>query len=69
MSSYKKYEEAIDAARELATRCKCNVAVSNNKGDIYGQPWKVRFASRNDSDYARAEIVTPNTPMTLRDAK
>jgi hypothetical protein len=60
---YTDYQEAYNAAVELATSCNIDVAIRAVRE--YGKPgFNVAFASKNDSDYARAEIVTPKHPKT-----
>jgi len=55
------WKEAHNAAKEKATRYNLDVAIRKVKE--YGKiRFVVSFACRNDSDYARAEIITPNTP-------
>ena len=59
------YHEAYNAAVDKARSCGLDVAIRFVKE--YGKAgYNVSFASRNDSDYARAEIVTPKHPRTLR---
>ena len=59
------YQDAYDEAQQRAVRLGIDQAIRKVKW--YG---KVRFcvasASRNDSDYARAEIVTPTDPRVGR---
>lgn len=53
------YREAAAYARALADSSRLDVAVRRTK--VYGtETFVVTFASRNDSDYDRAEIVRPN---------
>ena len=59
------YHEAYNAAVDMARSCHHDVALRFVKE--YGKAgYNLSFASRNDSDYARAEIVTPKHPKTLR---
>lgn len=52
------YHDAYDAAQSRAKQYNMDVAIRKVKE--YGKlGYNVSFASRNDSDYALAEIVTP----------
>lgn len=53
------YEEALAEARERASRSSLDVAIRRCK-EFGRDGFNVGYASRNDSDYALAEIVTPD---------
>ena len=55
---YRTYAEAYNNACGRARATGLDVAI--RAGKEYGRKvFRVSFASRNDSDYSRAEIVTP----------
>lgn len=55
------YGDAAKEARARANASGLDVAIRATKE--YGKRgFNVSYASRNDSDYARAEIVTPDRP-------
>ena len=55
------YHEAYDAARALSDQTQHDVAIRGVKE--YGRPgFNVILACTNDSDYARAEIITSGSP-------
>lgn len=57
------YRNAVQEARVMATKTGLDMAVRRVKE--YGRDgYNVSFASRNDSDYARAEIVKPGEPLS-----
>ncbi len=57
------YHVAVRAARTKATELHMDVAV--RVGKEYGKNgYHVSLASRNDSDYANAEIIHPGEPQT-----
>ena len=59
------YLEAWEAARVQATSSNLDVAIRRTRE--YGKDgFNVSYASRNDSDYARAEIVKPHQPKGVR---
>jgi hypothetical protein len=58
---FETWQEAHAEAAALATRTKLDVAIRAVRE--YGKlGFNVGFASKNDSDYARAEIVRPGDP-------
>jgi len=58
---FDSYHDAASAARARANQTGHDVAI--RKASKYDRPgFIVRFASINDSDYARAEIVKPDQP-------
>jgi hypothetical protein len=58
MRRYTDWKDARIAAQELANAFQLDVAIRKRKE--FGQlGYNVSFASRNDSDYALAEIVQP----------
>lgn len=60
------WKEAHIEAATLANRHKLDVAIRAVKE--YGKlGYNVSFASVNDSDYARAEIVRPGAPIACSD--
>ena len=65
MDDFTDYRDAYDEAQRRAVRLQIDQAIRVVKW--YG---KLRFcvacASRNDSDYARAEIVKPTDPRVAR---
>lgn len=62
---YANYEDAYDAAVTRARTANIDVAI--RRTSEYGKwGYNVSYASRNDSDYVRAEIVTPNHPRVQR---
>jgi hypothetical protein len=68
MQTYTDYQTAYDAAVELARLTNQNVAIRSVKE--YGKAvYAIKFASRNDSDYDRAEIVKPTDPRVERRTK
>ena len=69
MNSYRDYDDAVIEAATRATRDGLDVAIRKCKE--YGRiVFNVSYASRNDSDYARAEIITPQTaPLALAAAR
>lgn len=56
------YEAAYDEAVEKARRLKMDVFI---RKDAFGS-FYTGLASRNDNDYAVAEIVTPSSPRIER---
>ena len=58
MTQFIDYCEAAKAARAQANASSLDVAIRavKERGKL---GFNVEYASRNDSDYARAEIVTP----------
>lgn len=55
------YQDAANYARQRATASGLDVAIRRTRE--YGRDgYNVSYASRNDSDYARAEIVRPSEP-------
>ena len=59
------YETAYSAARDRANSSGLDVAIRKTKE--YGRlGLNVSYASRNDSDYARAEIVNPDVSQEGR---
>ena len=67
MPRFIDYHEAHAHAAKRATDTGLPVAIRACKE--YGKPgFNVSFASRNDSDYARAEIVRPGDPIALAPA-
>lgn len=63
MQRFVNWKDAHTYAATLATQCKLDVAIRKVKEfGVVG--FNVGFASRNDSDYAMAEIVKPNTPVS-----
>ena len=58
---FTNYHDAARAARKQATGHGLDVAIRKIKSFGTTQ-YAVSFASVNDSDYARAEIVRPNEP-------
>jgi len=59
---YSTWKEAHDAAVRKARLLGCDVAIRGVKE--YGRlGYNINIASRNDSDYAKAEIVTPRDPL------
>lgn len=55
---FKKWSKAHEYARTQADSTGLDVAIRAVK-EFGGLGYNVSFASRNDSDYARAEIVRP----------
>ena len=64
MKSFKNWNDAHDYAIQISTECQNDVAIRKVKEFGTNIRYNVGFASRNDSDYAMAEIVRPNTPRT-----
>ena len=65
MGEFNEWSDAHRVAIDLANQFNHDVAI--RKVRWYGKTqYVVSLASRNDSDYAAAEIVTPNTPHTVR---
>jgi hypothetical protein len=63
MTRFEDYHKARTEAQSLADRCKLPVAI--RKAREFGRDgFNVSFASRNDSDFDRAEIVNPGEPRT-----
>lgn len=59
MRRFTDWKDAHKEAEQLANHCKCDVAIRKVKE--YGKVgFNVTLASRNDSDYALAEIVKPS---------
>jgi hypothetical protein len=59
VTRYLDWKEARQAAQSQANKYGLDVAIRGVRE--YGKlGYNVSFASRNDSDYARAEIVTPD---------
>jgi len=60
--AFPDYNDAHRAASAKAREHGSDVAI--RKGKEYGRTvYRVSFASRNDSDYALAEIVRPTDPI------
>lgn len=59
------YKDAHQAAVELARLTRCDVAIRWVK-EFGKDGFNVSLASKNDSDYARAEIVKPMDPFSLQ---
>lgn len=64
MAHFKDYNAARLEAQNRADRTGLDVAI--RKGSKYDPGFNVSYASRNDSDYARAEIVRPGELRTLK---
>lgn len=56
---YTNDHTAYNAAVKLARLCKHDVALRRT-----GTTYAISLASYNDSDYAKAEIVTPTHPLS-----
>ena len=65
MGEFNDWADAHRYAIDLANQVNLDVAILKVRWDSRTF-YSVSFASRNDSDYANAEIVTPNTPHTVR---
>jgi len=61
MQRFTEWKDAHTAAQSLANQCQLDVAIRKVK-EFGKLGYNVSFASRNDSDYARAEIVKPVKP-------
>lgn len=62
MSRFTDWKEAHTEAVKLANLCQHDVAIRSVKE--YGKRgFNVSLASRNDSDYAMAEMVRPGDPQ------
>jgi len=64
MKRFIEWKDAHTHAQKLANDTKLDVAIRRTRE--YGRDgFNVSFASQNDSDYARAEIVRPHYGMVL----
>ena len=59
MSVHREWKDAHNEAQKLANDTKLDLAIRKVKRLGPGHEFVVSFASRNDSDYERAEIVRP----------
>jgi hypothetical protein len=60
---YDTYDDAARNARDVATRHNMDVAIRRTKE--YGKTgFNVSYAAKQDSDYARAEIIKPGEPQS-----